>query len=157
MQSLDAFSVYSSKYVKRSGMLSSGLHWCIEGAEMNKTKGIILLLAVLLVLTFTGCTDKTYGKEDLDITVKAGETFIISLHENMTTGYQWSIDISDEGIVALEYDSYKSDSNAVGSGGKRSLTFKGITSGTATITLVYEQSWESNPDNETLVYTITVS
>ncbi len=129
---------------------------------MKKIIYISLMLA-LAIFVFTGCSsasaDKIYGKDDKDIEVNAGETFTISLEENPSTGYAWTIDISDESIVKLEKDDYEpepADKDIVGIGGLRILTFKGLKEGSATITLTYERGFEENSATETLVYNVKV-
>ncbi|MDR1800582.1 MAG: protease inhibitor I42 family protein [Lachnospiraceae bacterium] len=123
-------------------------------------KLVSLILAMTLIVIATGCkgTKKVYGENDLDISVKAGETFTISLDENPTTGYQWAYEISDEGVISPDADEYKDadKGNVVGGGGTRTLSFKGLKSGNATITLKYTRSWEENPTDKILTYNITV-
>ncbi|MGI5848941.1 MAG: protease inhibitor I42 family protein [Christensenellales bacterium] len=128
-------------------------------------KIMVLVLAVsFIVMIAVGCTatagQKVYGKDDTDISVDTGQSFTIKLEENPTTGYQWSVSISDESIVKLENDYYKqepTDKQLVGAGGYRMLTFKGLKQGNATITLIYERSFEEHSAIETIVYNVTVN
>ncbi|MDD5018045.1 MAG: protease inhibitor I42 family protein [Eubacteriales bacterium] len=128
------------------------------------------IMAMILAIFFAaamaaGCAGAAaepavYGKEDTDITVKTGESFTISIEENPTTGYAWTVVISDESIVDLSTDKYEqesSDEEIAGAGGYRVLTFEALKKGVATITLVYERSFEENSAIETLVYNITVN
>jgi len=126
-------------------------------------KKVSIAFALMLVIGMTaGCAAKAsvYGKDDKNITVKAGESFVIQLDENPTTGYQWAVTISDESIVKLDKDDYQqqsAESGVVGAGGTRILTFKGLKQGTATVTLSYERSFEENSSVETLKYQVTVN
>ncbi len=121
---------------------------------------MVLVVAIMAALTGCGGSQAVYGKEDTDIAAKAGETFTIKLNENPTTGYQWSVSISDESVVALDKDEYVPDDKSgelAGSGGVRVLTFKALEAGTATINMVYERSWEPDPDDEKVQFNVTVS
>ena len=121
---------------------------------------LIFLLAAAIL---TGCTsvsaDKIYGKNDKDITVNSGQAFTIHLEENPTTGYEWTVSISDKKTVAFISGEYRQGSGVEGivsSGGVKILTFKGLEKGNAAVTLVYERSFERNSAAETIVYNVTV-
>jgi inhibitor of cysteine peptidase len=107
-----------------------------------------------------GCGgNNIYGPKDTSISVKEGEEFTIKLEENPTTGYSWSVKISDESVLALSADNYLPDDKSgdmVGSGGKRELTFRAMKLGDVLIDMVYEQSWEPNPENQRLQFSVTV-
>jgi inhibitor of cysteine peptidase len=127
-------------------------------------KIVYLALSMLLIAAaLTGCAaasaDKTYGKDDKDIAVSAGDMFTIELEANPTTGYDWSINVSDESIVKLESQEYQQQPGSeelVGAGGTDIFTFKGIKAGSATITFIYERSFEQESAVETLLYNVTV-
>ena len=126
-------------------------------------KPIFFLLAALVVAAaLTACsgaqTAGVYGRDDTSILVLAGQTFTIKLDENPTTGYAWVSSVSDETIVKEQSSEYKpsaADTQTVGSGGTRSFTYMAQKAGIATITLVYQRSWEETP-TETIVYNVTV-
>ena len=127
-----------------------------------KRMAYIMAMMLIIALALTACGDAqaVYGKDDTDIEAKTGETFTIKLEENPTTGYQWSIAVSDESVVVLDKDDYEPDDQSgelVGSGGTRVLTFKALKAGTATIGMVYERSWEPNPDDAKVQFSVTVS
>jgi predicted secreted protein len=123
---------------------------------------MITLLVVVLIAAFAGCAasaPKTFGEKDTTIAVDEGQTFVIRLVENPTTGYQWSHVIADEGIIQFTKEEYKADSqdtNLVGGGGIKDITFKAAKKGTTTITLTNERSWEQNPDDKKIVYNVEV-
>lgn len=125
---------------------------------------MIVMAAVLAFAVLTGCseasTGKVYGKEDTNITVSKGDKFNIQLDENPTTGYEWTVSVSDENVVKMTDDQYTAqttDANVVGSGGTHSYMFEATGKGTAQITFVYERSFEENSAVETIVYNITVN
>ena len=127
-----------------------------------KRIAVAMVLMVVLTAALAGCggSAAVYGKDDTVIAAKAGETFTIKLEENPTTGYQWSVVVSDESVVTLEKDDYVPDDKSgelAGSGGTRVLTFKALKEGTAKIEMVYERSWEPNPGDEKVQFNVTVS
>lgn len=123
----------------------------------------VMLVLMLAVCMLAGCAaasaDSVYGKDDTNITVGEGKTFTIELEANPTTGYDWSVKISDESIVTLEnreYEQQPGSEGLAGAGGVDTLKFKGQKKGTATITLTYERDFEQDSALETLVYDVTV-
>ncbi|MHB1314835.1 MAG: protease inhibitor I42 family protein [Christensenellales bacterium] len=124
----------------------------------------LLLMVLLLVSVSAGCknavAEKIYGEGETKISAKAGEKFTIRLPENPTTGYAWSVKISDETVVKLDKDDYEAtptDTVIVGSGGQRVLTFAALSKGTAAITLAYERSFEKDSAIETIIFDVTVN
>ena len=127
---------------------------------MRKFMSLLLVLMLFLMAAVSGCgTKNIYGPNDTSISVKEGEVFAIILEENPTTGYGWSITIGDENILTLSADNYVPDDKSgemVGSGGKREFVFRAMKPGEAWIDMVYEQSWEPNPENQQLHFTVTI-
>jgi inhibitor of cysteine peptidase len=128
-------------------------------------KKVVCLSLALLIIVFAAAAcrgasaDKMYGKDDKDITVDFGDTFSIQLESNPTTGYDWTVSISDKDVVSLvgnEYLPEPVDTTIVGSGGVNVFTFKGLEKGSAVVTLIYERSFEEDSAIETLVYNVTV-
>ncbi len=126
-------------------------------------KMICITVALLLAFILLGCAgvsaNNNYGKDDRDIIAHAGKTFTITLEENPSTGYAWTVDISDKTVVSLENEEYRQEPGSediAGAGGLKVLTFKGLKKGTAAITLVYERGFEEGSATDTLIYNITV-
>lgn len=124
---------------------------------------IVIVMALFAVFMLTGCksgsAEPVYSKDDTQIKAKAGESFQIELEKNPTTGYEWTMANSDESVVKLSSDEYKStntDPDVVGAGGVHTYTFEALKTGTATITFIYERSFEEDSAAETIVYTVTV-
>jgi predicted secreted protein len=134
-----------------------------DNRKMKRFTGIVLA-TVLILSALAGCSEtpqgSVYGKEDTNITVSKGDTFIIQLEENPTTGYEWRISVSDDSIVTLTRDEYAAqtkESNIEGAGGTHSYQFKSAGKGAAQITFVYERSFEENSAVEMIVYNVTVN
>ena len=124
-----------------------------------------LMILVLIAGTLTACTtDKantvTITEQDAGKTIelKAGDTLLISLEGNMTTGYSW-IPASQDPVLLEQIGDVAVTpvSDAVGASGTIVLTFKAITAGQTTLHLDYKRSWEENvPPAQTFEVTVVV-
>jgi inhibitor of cysteine peptidase len=86
------------------------------------------------------------GEADNDRTVDIclGETARVSLPENATTGYRWTIDHYDEEFIKMLATEPHYTANAIGSGGEVAFTFQGKKTGTGEIVLKHWRSWEGD-------------
>lgn len=104
-------------------------------------------------------TVKTYTIADKSITAKVGETFIIELESNPTTGYQWSItgplSPALQKVSSQYVPSKTTSSNVVGSGGVEKWTFKAVGTGDAVIQMEYLQAG-SNQSGGNANFDVTV-
>ncbi|MGZ8765201.1 MAG: protease inhibitor I42 family protein [Acidimicrobiia bacterium] len=94
-----------------------------------------------------------------DLSVENGETFVISLESNPSTGFVWTVaQEPDAAIVTFEDQSYeKADSTALGAPGTERFTFRAVGTGTTLIGLQYARpSGPDSPDNTNDTYTVTV-
>jgi inhibitor of cysteine peptidase len=65
-----------------------------------------------------------------------GDTVVLRLEENPTTGYQWALDQDSGDVLALRAsDDVGSPGSAVGGGGERAFTFTASKAGRATARL----------------------
>lgn len=79
-----------------------------------------------------------------------GETLIIELEENPTTGFSWIFEY-DPTVLELIDDEYQPDraETAIsGSGGIHHYEFKGLSEGETTLTFKYLKSWEGEESAE---------
>jgi inhibitor of cysteine peptidase len=85
----------------------------------------------------------TRGDNDKSIDVHVGDSIVVRLPENPTTGFAWSIDKADAHVLRLQSSRYSPAARgAVGGGGQRSLRFKAITAGTVRLQLKLWREWE---------------
>ncbi len=80
-----------------------------------------------------------------------GDSLIIDLEENPTTGFSWVYDDYDTAVLELIDDEYipdETDSDVVGSGGIHHYEFKGLSEGETTLTFRYLKSWEGKDSAE---------
>ena len=79
--------------------------------------------------------------DERTISVRAGESFEISLDSNPSTGYSWEADF-EENEVMLENRTYQSESSLIGAGGKETFTFRSLEKAETIITMKYKRPWE---------------
>ena len=108
----------------------------------------LILLAVLM--TTSACTTNKTIEVDGEsngsrVEMKAGDTLIITLEGNITTGYQWELLPNTEGIIQLQGDPeyvQKSAGKLMGAGGVYYFTLKAMQPGSTRIELKYYRSFE---------------
>ena len=90
-------------------------------------------------------------KLDYIVEVKPGDTIELTVRENPTTGYKWTIvdaEMEASGLSSVirlsdtEFETDKSKRGAVGVGGRRTLVFDVIGEGSGDLTLYLVRSWE---------------
>ncbi len=81
-------------------------------------------------------------EHDRDINVPRGETILIHLSENPTTGYRWQMVSDGKPVCELVDDSFDAG-KGVGQGGKRHWRFRAAQVGTCEIALAYRRGWET--------------
>lgn len=78
------------------------------------------------------------------IELHRGDTLVIKLADNPTTGFRWAIDSFEPTVMARVDEDYSSSSAAIGGGGLRRFAFRAVTSGTSVIELKLWRSWEGD-------------
>ncbi|MFA5375179.1 MAG: protease inhibitor I42 family protein [Dehalococcoidia bacterium] len=117
---------------------------------------ITIMMTVLAIAAISGiaCTASadTSGPSTVNvsesgkqITLSPGDSLIVTLDSNATTGFSWSVaGISDEDVVDEVSNEYQgSDSGMIGAGGQEVWTFETLDEGTSTIEMQYSRSWET--------------
>ncbi len=142
---------------------------------MKKYVGIAvgLMAALLTIGAVAGCgggkttpttpttptSQQTYTETTKNITAKVGETFIIQLKSNPTTGYHWQIAGTLSPAVVKVSDAYvpsEASSGTMGSGGVEDWLFKAVSKGTAVIQMEYVQAG-SNTNGGNASFKVTVN
>ncbi len=80
-----------------------------------------------------------------DINLQVGETDVIELEANRTTGYSWHYNIKNEEILKVVSDDYKDPQNkkgVLGAPGKRILKIKALQKGSTVVYLEYYREWK---------------
>ena len=105
------------------------------------------------------CDDYSRDKHfTWDVDMKPGDSAVVTLCSNPTTGFQWSesAQISDETILKqTDHRFIPSEDDTLGSAGKEEWTFKVLKKGTVTAFLEYSRPWEGG-EKEEWSFTATV-
>ncbi len=106
----------------------------------------------------SGVNENNNGQE---YTVAVGQSFVVSLASNPTTGYVWNVSKpEDEKVLAKTDGSYVSDGNSSqmipGQGGRNYWKFTALQAGTTEISMVYARPWESVQPAQTFTLKVIV-
>jgi len=90
-----------------------------------------------------------------------GDTVIVTLGSNPTTGFRWSDTAQVQNKDILKQIDHKcvepAQTGVIGASGKEVWTFKALKEGTTTMSMEYRRSWENNEEPEwTFAATITI-
>jgi predicted secreted protein len=90
-------------------------------------------------------------------TLNPGDTLIVVLDSNPSTGYSWEIRPVDHPVLSPAGEPvFKAASDKLGAPGKTTFTLNAVTSGSQTLTLLYQRSFEK--DAQPLkIFTINVT
>jgi len=86
-------------------------------------------------------TEADNGK---DIDVHVGDTIVLRLPENPTTGFRWAFDDLDTGAVSAKEGDHTHSSEAVGSGGEMTWHLTPTAAGSTPIKLKLWRHWEGD-------------
>ncbi len=90
--------------------------------------------------------DITKADKGKQFSVQAGDSIVLHLEENPTTGYQWEVDGMDNEMMDLEGSSFALGGGAgIGGGGIRVFRYQPKKSGATRISLKLWRSWEGEP------------
>ncbi|MBN2557183.1 MAG: protease inhibitor I42 family protein [Clostridia bacterium] len=126
---------------------------------MNRKKWIVVLVIAFLLTAIgagvaIGMTN--IKKTSDEFTIKPGQLIDIKLEENPSTGYSWSVSISNNDVVEVARDYFAEGLPIIGGGGEHIWKIKGLEKGVATLTFSYSRSWEENRTIEEKTFTIRV-
>jgi inhibitor of cysteine peptidase len=84
-----------------------------------------------------------------EVVLSAGDTLLLSLESNPTTGYAWEIAEIDQSILREASHEYEAEaSGLVGSGGHEIWRFDALAAGRTTLQLEYRRPWEEGVEPE---------
>ncbi len=121
---------------------------------MNTKRITLIVSSVLLILTLVGCSQasavdpKIYigiGDAGKTITLNTGDTLVVTLDGNTTTGYNWLTQPMNPAILKQVGDPvFTPESNKLGAPGKIVLTFQATKIGQANLVLNYKRPFENS-------------
>ena len=131
------------------------------------------MVVTILALSADGISnaspDEKSGQIDIDasydgqgIEIDVGESLLIILESNPTTGFRWELaGPVDEDLLALIETRYEPgadiEASLVGAGGTEVWTFETLADGETTITLEYSRAWDGGEKAiETFEVTVTI-
>lgn len=101
--------------------------------------------------------DSSYSGKQVELSV--GQTLVVTLASNITTGYSWSLtDNSDSSVLSEIGNEYIApQTTLMGAGGEEKWTFKALEKGTSIISMEYSRPWEKDtPPAEAFNLTVIV-
>ncbi len=117
---------------------------------LNRFSFVTLLIFLVALTVATGCSPQqqevkaTIDDAGREMQLKKGQTLVVTLEGNPTTGYSWEVaEPLDEQVLRLTGEpEFKAESEALGAGGVQILRFEAVNAGTMTLKLVYHRPWE---------------
>ncbi|HXX11886.1 MAG TPA: protease inhibitor I42 family protein [Burkholderiales bacterium] len=80
------------------------------------------------------------------MTARVGDTVVVRLPENPTTGFRWALASPQGDVLDLAHDDFQaSEQTGVGAGGLRVFRFGAKHAGSGRIELKLTRAWESGP------------
>ena len=117
----------------------------------NRRFTFVALLTLLVALTMsTGCSPQqqevkaTIDDDGREKQLKKGQTLVVTLEGNPTTGYSWEMaePLDEQVLRQVGEPEFKAESDLVGAAGVQILRFEAVNPGKTTLKLVYHRPWE---------------
>jgi inhibitor of cysteine peptidase len=122
------------------------------------------LIPVIFVLVVSACASNavehqlTAANANQTIESKVGDTLVVELEGNPTTGYTWeAVELDQAVLEQVGEPEYNAESDLLGAPGVIILRFKAVGPGQTLLKLVYHRPWEQDvPPEETFEVMIAV-
>ncbi|RME47121.1 MAG: hypothetical protein D6791_06635 [Chloroflexi bacterium] len=129
-----------------------------------RTPGWLMVGMVALGMLLLGCAGPSRVRLDesangTSVSLRAGQTLIIALKSNPTTGYDWQVDQVDETVVRVVKQDFQpaSDPERLGAPGQTVVQFQAVSAGMTDLHLIYVRPWEQDVEpQDTFQVHITV-
>ena len=98
---------------------------------------------------------QTYRKAEHNIVANNGETFVIELEGNPTTGYEWQLEFEPDQLELVD-EAIQPLSNNVGAAAAHRFELRAARPGKATVRALYKRRWETKAiDQQTFDVEVT--
>lgn len=106
---------------------------------------LVLLLMVVVLMLYPWEVKLTAADNGSEIELKKGQTLVITLEANPTTGYTWEIaELGEQVLRQVGEIEFEPESELIGAGGGQIIRFETVNAGRATLKLVYHRPWETD-------------
>ena len=120
----------------------------------NRFSFLALLTLLAALILATGCSPQQQEvKASIDDNgsekqLKKGQTLVVTLEGNPTTGYSWEMaePLDEQVLRQVGEPEFKAESDLVGAAGVQILRFEAVNAGKTTLKLVYHRPWEEGVD-----------
>ena len=125
---------------------------------MGINKHALLALVVLCAWATISCSTGSFASQTApenavvwvtedqngtQVNLGRGDTLLVRLESNPSTGYAWEIQNNDEAVLRpVGEPQFQPSSNLVGAGGTEIFGFKAISEGTSVLVMIYHRSFE---------------
>jgi inhibitor of cysteine peptidase len=136
-----------------------------EEDEMTPKRICIIGSLLLILVSLSACGPNQIKVDENqsgnNVQLKVGETLLVTLDSNPTTGYSWELSQSDESVLEqkgeAEYKQAPGSQGLIGAGGKETFRFEAVGAGQTTLELIYHRPWEQGvPPVKTYSLEVTV-
>ncbi len=86
----------------------------------------------------------TIAQDGTSIDAEVGDTILLRLSDNPTTGYRWELEPPAGESMVLDDSGYEPSGGAIGSGGVATWTLHATAAGTTSIVLKRWRPWEGD-------------
>ena len=132
-----------------------------------KVMGLVTVTLAVAAALVAACGDGGSGQtvrlspepgDTTSVEVKVGDTVVLELEANPTTGYEWTFTAGDTFVIEKsEYEPDPNPEELVGKGGTQTVTLKVTKTGTSDLTGTYARSWETPPADAQPDLTVTIT
>ena len=145
---LTAATLHGMGPVKATPGIGPDACWSPDATIMEKIRGECAPLSgnAFESRFVAGMSEEGFSDPSAPIEVGKGQTFVLTLRSNPTTGYIWQpAEPFDERVLRFIGHEYRSDHPGLtGAGGREIWTFKAVGTGETRIMLKYVRPWEKN-------------
>lgn len=130
-----------------------------NGARVQRK--LIVMFGVILLLAFScarsGAITLHAGDDGSQVELMEGQTFVVSLEANPSTGYTWeAVDYDQQVLRQVGEPSFTPVSDALGASGTQVLRFEAVGEGRTTLGIVYHRAWEEVEPEQTFSVEVVV-